>query len=297
MDGIVVGNKLANQLSLLLKCFYSPIEIVKFSDGELKPRIIKPKKTKWGILVLDIHQDEDINGYLIIFLLLAARLKILCKNVIGIVPYLPYNRQDKEFLKGESISAKVIASHLEKNLDFFVTFNSHSHHLKLKNLFTIPIFDLSLFKALSQYFIDFSLENTLVIGPDEESRAFVKDFCYLRKFPFVICQKKRDVRTNKLKIRLPKNVKIKNKDIIIVDDIIASGQTFFKLVRQIKKQKPKSISCVFAHGLLVGKTEESLIKLKLNRIFSSDTIDNPFMRACSMKVAVPVIKTIIKNQL
>ena len=69
MGNIVVGNKLAKHLSAKLKAKFCPVEFTKFIDGPVKPRILNFSKAKFGILLLDMYQDIDINDYLINFLL------------------------------------------------------------------------------------------------------------------------------------------------------------------------------------------------------------------------------------
>ena len=287
MINIVVGNNLAHSLAELIKFQFCPVEMKKFCDGEVKPRIKNIRQSNWGILILDIYQDENINDYLVNFFLLAARMKQSCKKVIGVIPYLPYSRQDKEFVKGEPVSGKIIAAHIEKNLDAFITFNSHNHRLKLNDLFSIPNYNISLFPELGEYFKKFPADNTLVIAPDQEARDFAQDFCQNTGFQYIVCHKKRNIYTNKVKLQLPRDFDLNNKNIIIVDDIIASGNTLMNLVSQIKKQNIKSLSFAFVHGLLVGDTEMAFKKLKPKLIVSTNTIFNEFMKVdCAKSLAL-----------
>lgn len=298
MTNIIVGNKLAKKLSTKLKFKFCPVEFKKFIDGPVKPRILNFTKAEIGILLLDIYQDVDINDYLMNFLLLSAKMKESCKKVIGIIPYLPYSRQDKEFLKGEPISAKIIGQYLGSNLDYFITCNNHNHRLQLQELFKIKTYDISLFEELGKVFSDFDIKDTLVIGPDEESKSFVLDFIKNKKFDYVICNKARDLDTNKVKIQFPKKFNINNlfnKNIIIVDDVIATGGTLLKLIPEIKKLKIKSLNFAFVHGLLIGDTEKLLKATKAKRIVSTNTIFNMFEQVDCIDSINLVIKKIINS--
>ncbi len=294
----VVGNKLAKELALKLRGKFCPVEFKKFVDGPVKPRVLGFNKADVGILLLDIYQDIDINDYLINFLLLSAKMKESCKKVIGVIPYLPYNRQDKEFLKGEPISARIIGHYLSDNLDYFITCNNHNHRLQLSDLFTIKTFDISLFEELGKNFSDFDKYDTLVIGPDGESKSFVLDFIKHNKFDYVICKKVRNLDTNKVQIGFPKGFKLekmKNKNIIIVDDVIATGGTLLKLVPKIKAHNIKSLNFAFVHGLLIGDTEKLLKNTKAKRIISTNTIFNMFEKIDCVSSLVPVIKKILNR--
>jgi len=97
------------------------------------------------------------------------------------MPYLPYARQDFIFREGEPLSSLYIAELIEKNADVFITCNMHEHRKKIGDLFKIPAYNVFLFQDLAEKFEDFSPSNSIVIGPDKESKAFVDDFC--KKFP------------------------------------------------------------------------------------------------------------------
>jgi len=297
MVNIVVGNKLAKELGTKLKFKFCEVDFKKFADGSLKPRILNSVKADVGILLLDIYQDIDINDYVINFLLLSAKMKELCKKVIGVIPYLPYNRQDKEFLKGEPVSAKIIGHYLSDNLDYFITCNNHNHRLQLQDLFKVKAYDVSLFEDLGRVFSDFDIKNTLVIGPDEESKEFVLDFIKNKKFDYVVCKKIRNLETNKVKIGFPKSYKMNKlvgKDLIIVDDVISTGGTLIKLIPELKKHKIKSLNFAFVHGLLIGDAEQLLKDTKAKKIVSSNTIFNVFEEISCVESIVLVIKKILK---
>ncbi|MDD4122710.1 MAG: ribose-phosphate diphosphokinase [Candidatus Pacebacteria bacterium] len=288
---IIVGDDLAKDLSKSLKANYLPVEHRTFPDGEIKPRILKLSKAKVGVLLLDMYQDEDINAYIIRFLILANRLKQECNKLIGIIPYLPYARQDKEFKPGDSISAKIIGGFISQYCDYFLTINPHEHRLILSEMVTCLSKSLSIFPECAKEFSD--VKDPLVIGPDSEAAAFVKSFVQNIEMETVVCEKKRDITHGTVQVSVPKEVSLKDRNLIIVDDVVSTGGTLLKLVLQLKEHQPKSISYVFAHGLLVGDTEDMLKKTNPLKIVASNSIRNEF----GVVDCIPILKQEIENYL
>ncbi|MFA5230563.1 MAG: ribose-phosphate diphosphokinase [Candidatus Paceibacterota bacterium] len=231
------------------------------------------------MLLIDIKQDHNINEFLLNFLFLSQKLRETCNEVVGIMTYLPYKRQDKEFLKGEVVSSKVVAKYIEKNLDYFVTIDSHEHRLNIDDIFSIKVFNESMFMDLGKEFMDFDKEKTLVVGPDSEAKAFVEKFCKFNKFEKIVLPKKRDTKTGKVIIDIKNKNIFQGKDIIIVDDVSASGGTILHLIDLIRKLGVKSVSVALSHGLFMGDVEAKIKHQKLRRVVTSNTIENEFAKA------------------
>ncbi len=294
-DIIVVGDSLAKRLSEKINGEYLNVEYRTFFDGELKVRIPNIRKADVGVLLIDLVQDQNINEYLLNFLLLSQKLRESCDKVIGIMTYLPYKRQDKEFLSGEVISSKVMAKFIEKNLDCFITLDSHEHRLMIYDIFSIPVYNESMFMDLGKEFLDFDKENTLVVGPDSEAAAFAERFCKFNNFNNIILPKERDTKTGEVVINIQDKSVFENKDIIIVDDVSASGGTILHLMDLLEGLKVKSVSVALSHGLFIGEVEEKLKNRGLKRIVTSNTIQNEFMKSDCVEVLAERLKILLKE--
>ena len=107
---VIGGNAsqdLAKRLARKLKATYINTELRAFPDGENKITLsAKPKKNRI-IVVQSAYPPVDSN--LIQCLSLISKAKQFSSNVIAVVPYMGYARQDREFLPGEVVSMQVIA--------------------------------------------------------------------------------------------------------------------------------------------------------------------------------------------
>ncbi len=140
---------LAKKLAKKIKAKYVKSELRVFPDGESKITIrSKPKKGKI-IVVQSTFPPVDSN--LIHALALISKAKQYSPNVIAVIPYLGYARQDQEFLPGEVITIKVIANLFKAaGASKIIVVDIHSK-IALKQ-FKIASKNVSAVPALVQYF-------------------------------------------------------------------------------------------------------------------------------------------------
>lgn len=103
-----------------------------FNDGELKPRIKKSVRGKDVYVVQRFHRvPNGVNEDLIeLALINDAAKRASARNIIDVLPYLPYSRQDKMVDRRVPISAKKVISILESDVDRIITMDLHSPPFK-----------------------------------------------------------------------------------------------------------------------------------------------------------------------
>ncbi len=273
----VVGDSLGKKVSKYLGVSFFRVFEREFPDTEIQPRIENEVNVKKAILILRKKRRERINDYIVKFFLISRKLKENCKKVIGVIPYLPYARQDKVFRKGEPLSNKYIAELLEKNLDSIITVSPHEHRTKISDIFSKRLHKISGFKILSEFFKEKEID--FVLGPDEESLQYLEEFCENLKIPFDYWEKKRDVSSGKIKIF---QKKLEAKNLVIVDDIISTGKTIYEVGRKIRR-KVKNLYIASVHGVFSSNSINILRKLRPKEIVCTDTIENPFEKISTAK--------------
>jgi len=294
MENLVIGDELAKKLAQQLNLDFVLIEDRVFPDGEVQPRLEKEKKANKAILIFQKKQNENINAYLIKYFLLLRKVKELAQETICIMPYFPYARQDSIFQEGEPLSSLYMAELIEKNADVFITCNMHEHRKKIEDLFKVPAYNIFLFHDLAEKFEDFSPSNSIVIGPDKESKAFVDDFC--KKFPAekIVFEKTRDVKTGKISFLFDKNYDFTGKDIIIVDDIVSTGRTILQTAEIAQEFKAKTISFAFIHSIFGDKAAEELSGINPKKIVFTNTLENS---EATIDITKELTTCILKNKL
>ncbi len=288
MKDFVVGDNLAFELSKLLGFDYLKVEERIFSDGEVLPKLEKEPKINQAILIYQKKQLENINSYLIKYLFLSKKLKEISQKVIGVMPYYPYARQDAVFLEGEPVSSLYLAQILEKSLDIFITCNPHEHRQKLSDLFTIPAYNASLFKEMSEFFNDFDLKKTVLVAPDREAKTFIDEFSQNFSSEKYVFLKQRNAKTGEIEF-LESDFDFRDKEAIIVDDVLSTGKTLLEIAQKVKNKGTKSVSFAFVH--LLNESAMDLIKsVSPKKIITTNTLANRYFKLNIVKPLTNFLK-------
>ena len=259
---------LARKLSKKIKANLVKSQIRVFADGESKITLKGNLSKKRSIVVQSIYPPVDTN--LIRALSLISKAKETSSEVIAVIPYMGYARQDKEFLPGEIVTMKVLGKLFKgAGASKIIVVDIHSmiglKHFKIKskNVTAIP--------DLVKYFKKLSLKNPLIVSPDQGGKKRAKEFAKEFALEYIALEKKRDRKTGKVQIKT-KNVEVVNRDLILVDDMISTGGSIIKATQFLKKQKCKRVFVACTHALLMNNAEKRIKKAGVTKIVSTNTI-------------------------
>ena len=263
------SENLAKELSKKVKGNFVKSEIRIFPDGESKITLIGKISGKKSIVVQSIYPPVDTN--LVQALSLIAKAKENSSEVIAVIPYMGYARQDREFLPGEIVTMKVLGKLFKgAGASKIIVVDIHSligfkhFSIKTKNVTAIP--------DLVKYFKKLSLKNPLVISPDQGGKERAKKFAKEFNSNYIALDKKRDKKTGKIKITTKRTDEVENRDLILVDDMISTGGSIIKATQFLKKQKCKKIYVACTHALLMNDAENKIKKAGVTSIISTNTI-------------------------
>jgi ribose-phosphate pyrophosphokinase len=181
-----------------------------------------------------------------------------------------YARQDREFLDGEIVSISVIGKLLRSvGAKKIITVDIHSK-MALQQL-KIATENVTAITELVKYFKKKNLKNTLIVSPDLGGKQRAEKFASLMNTDFIVLKKNRNRKTGKVDI-LTKNVDVRDRDLILVDDIISTGGSIIKSAQFLKKQKCKRVFVACTHALLMNDAENKIKKAGVTEIISTNTI-------------------------
>ena len=263
------SENLAKELSKKIKANFVKSEIRVFPDGESKITLIGKLSKKKSIVVQSIYPPVDTN--LVQALSLITKAKENSSEVIAVIPYMGYARQDREFLPGEIVTMNVLGK-LFKSAGASKIIIVDIHSLIGLKYFTIKTKNVTAIPDLAEYFKKLSLKNPLVVSPDQGGKERAKEFAKELNSDYISLEKTRDRKTGKVKIKTKNLEEVKNRDLILVDDIISTGGSIIKATQFLKKQKCKRIYVACTHALLMNDAENKIKKAGVTSIISTNTI-------------------------
>lgn len=169
-----------------------------------------------------------------------------------ILPYLPYSRADRRFVKGDTLGKQAFLNMLPANWDN-ITFDIHSDKIEQFNLFNVTPE-----KILEKIFKNYSFDN--ILFPDAGAMSRYSNMIEKMNIPANIyfCQKQRDPVTGQfLGFEVP-TVIDKTKNTIIIDDLCDGGGTFIGIADKLQMDRSK-LALYVSHGIF-SKGLEGLSK-------------------------------------
>jgi len=260
---------LAKRLSKKLKANLVKSEVRVFPDGESKITLSGKLSKRKSIVVQSIYPPVDTN--LVQALSLISKAKETSSEVIAVIPYMGYARQDREFLPGEIVTMKVLAK-LFKGVGASKIIAVDIHSVIGLKHFTIKSKNVTAIPDLVKYFKKLSLKNPLVVSPDQGGKNRAKEFAKEFGTKYIALEKKRDKKTGKVQIKTKNSDTVVGRDLILVDDMISTGGSIIKATQFLKKQKCKRVYVACTHALLMNDAEKKIRKAGVTRIVSANTI-------------------------
>jgi ribose-phosphate pyrophosphokinase len=256
------------------------IEIKLFPDGDSYLRINEISKCQGEDVVLFHRLYPKQNSAIFNAAQILHTLKRVGARVTLVAPYLPYARQDKTFLMGESLSAQVLCKLLN---DFgtvkLVTVDCHFLKKEGESEYAnLRIQNLSAGRLLVEHARGkIGLEPLEVISPDQGANYLVSEYggksMSKVRGQYEHAQGPQGEEAYRSVQKVEREFDVSGKNVLILDDMISTGGTMLKAVENVKKGGAKKVLCAATHGFFIN---DSLAKLRKasDGVFTTNSIPN-----------------------
>lgn len=242
-------------------------EISHFSDGEFQPALTESVRGATVFIIQSTFPPAD--NLMELLLLIDAAKRASADKVIAVIPYFGWARQDRKDRPRVSIGAKLAANLLRAaGADRVMTCDLHAD--QIQGFFDIPVDHVYASKVFIPYIKSLNIPDLSIAAPDmggaKRANAYARDL----GTPVVICHKTRE------KANVVSSItaigEVKDRNIIIVDDMIDTAGTLCKAADVLMSKGAKSVKACATHGILSGKALENIAKSQLSEVFITDTI-------------------------
>lgn len=260
------NQELAQRIAELLGITLGGVEIGAFANGETRIRVTEPMVEERVVVVQSL--STPTNEHLVEFCILCDALRRAgAREIVAVIPWMGYGKQDKIFRAGEPLSAKVVAEIIQTAKPArIITLDLHNS--STLGYFDVPIVELSARPLLRKYFAGFA---GVVVAPDEGSIKASREFAEQLGVTVVYLEKTRDRESGEVVIKGMNGV-VQDQEVLIVDDNIFTGETLIKAAQYVKQQGARSVRVGATHYLNIPGVEEKLRKSEIEEVVVTDTV-------------------------
>jgi ribose-phosphate pyrophosphokinase len=254
------------------------VEFDRFADGELMARVPGFEGERAVVVAATVTSDAHLE----LLQLQDAVREAGASEVVTVIPYMGYARQDRAFRDGDPVSARAVARAIGTGTDRVLTVDPHEP--TVCDWFGVPAEAVAAGPRLAEPLPD-SLSEPLFLSPDEGAtdiaeaardgygRGEVDHF-----------EKDRDYDTGAVEIS-PRDAAVAGRDVVVTDDIIATGSTMAESVAVLRERGADRVFVACVHPLLAGSARARLARAGVETVYGTDTIE----RAVSTVSVAPVV--------
>ena len=259
---------LAAEICYELGCPLAAVTVKQFSDGEVHLQIQENVRGADVFVVQPTCTPVDRN-LMELLLMMDALKRASAERITAVLPYYGYARQDRKDRPRMPISARLVASLLERaGANRILALDLHA--AQIQGFFDVPVDHLFATPVMIDYFEESGGSGLTVVSPDaggvERARAFAKRL----DSPLAIIDKRRtDVNVAEVMHIIGD---VEGQDCLIVDDLIDTAGTLVKAAEALIKQGAKSVRACATHAVLSGPAVERIENSEIEEVVVTNSI-------------------------
>ncbi len=274
-----------------------PISI--FADSEIRVKGIPNLRRRHVFIIQPTSPSANDHIMELLFMIDAAK-RASANEIIAVIPYFGYSRQDRKEMPRVPISASVVAKMIEHaGADRILTLDIHSE--QQEGFVRIPWDNLYGSYSLIPEIKKRNLKHLVVASPDKG--GVVRATAYAGRLEeaegIAIVYKERDINVNNQSRALGMIGNIKDKNILIVDDIIDTAGTIVSAAEHLKANGAKSVRVAATHGIFSRDAIDKINNSFIEEVIVTDSVALSDKVKQSKKVSVvsvaPLLSAAVKK--
>lgn len=200
--------------------------------------------------------SQPANHHLMeLLIMIDAAKRASAARITAVIPFYGYARQDRKNQPRVPITAKLTANLLvAAGVSRVLTMDLHAQ--QIVGFFDIPVDHLFAAPIFFDYLQRYRHDNLTVFSPDSGGMKMASAYAELLKCPMGMVIKKRK---NAEEVEALDIIgEVKNRDVLIVDDMTESGGTIIAAAKLLREKGAISIRAAITHGVLNHKGRQAL---------------------------------------
>ncbi len=270
---IFTGNatpELAKKIADRLYMSLGDAKVGSFSDGEISVEITENVRGA-DVFIIQSTCAPTNNNLMELIVMVDALRRASAGRITAVIPYFGYARQDRRVRSARvPITAKVVADFLSSvGVDRVLTVDLHAE--QIQGFFDVPVDNVFGSPILLEDMLNKDLDNPIVVSPDiggvVRARAVAK---LLNEADLAIIDKRRPKANVSQVMHIIGDVK--DRDCIIVDDMIDTGGTLCKAAEALKEHGARRVFAYATHPVLSGNAAENIKNSVIDEMIVTDSI-------------------------
>jgi ribose-phosphate pyrophosphokinase len=258
---------LAKQIAHAFGVELNKSSMVEFSDGEFEPSFDETVRGADVFLIQSTTPPSD--NLMELLLMIDAAKRASAANIIAVMPYFGYARQDKKGKPRVPIGAKLVSNLLTAaGVNRIMTIDLHAD--QIQGFFEVPVDHLYASELFIKDIKSLNLNNLVIASPDMGGSKRANAYAKILKSGVVICYKERKEANVIGDMKVLGDVE--GKDVVIIDDMVDTAGTLTKAADLMLKNGATSVRAYCTHGILSGTAYERLDASSISELVITNTI-------------------------
>lgn len=266
--------------------------------------------TRFPDLEVDVKISEDVRGcdaYVLqptctpanehlmeLLIMIDCLRRASAGQITAVIPYYGYGRKDRKDEGRVPITSKLVANLLTTaGAERVLAVDLHAS--QIQGFFDIPMDHLYAFPVFIRYLKQLGVPDLAVVAPDVGSLKANRAYATALGGGLAFIDKRRLSASETAVLNIVGDVKDRN--IVMVDDMIATGGSIVEAVRLVKDLGAKEVFVLATHAVLAGNAVAKLNELDVEKFVFTDTIPlgDKQVKNCEVLSIAPLIGEAIRR--
>jgi len=268
---IIGGNAhpaLAEELCRALAVPLVTAEIGAFADGETRVHI-SPDVRDAAVFIVQ-PTCSPVNDNLMVLALLADAARAAgAAQIVGIVPYFGYARQEQRSRPGDPRSAQVVSRLLGNvGIDHLITLDLHAP--ALESALPMPATLLRAEDVFLQRVKSWEIRELVIVAPDAGGLKRAQRYAQALDTQLAVIAKDRPRPDTAVPLQVLGDVK--NCSCLVIDDMASTGRTLAGAAEALRHAGARDVHAVFTHAVMAPGATERILAAGFGKVLTTDSI-------------------------